>query len=326
MVVPFSVYRGMSRPLRFIPAGGCLTEVTNRTIQGRFLLRPSEEFNQIAIGILARAARRYRVQVMAAVYLSNHYHLLLWAEDAEQLSRFMNYHNGNLAREAGRLHGWRDKFWSDRYKKIWVSEEEEAQVARLKYLLSHGAKEALVARPQDWPGVHCAEALLTGQPLEGSWIHRTREGAARSRGRRSGSTTYEEAESLHFARLPCWAHLSDEAHRQRIGDLLADIEQEAVAMRRREKIRLPGRWACQWRILRQHPHSAPERLEKRPLPLVHAFRKEVRDAWRQAYGWFVAAYRRASKRLRAGERGVVFPVGCFPPGLPFVVAGGLRSP
>ncbi len=326
MSAPLAVYKGMGRQLRFIPAGGCLTEVTNRTIQGRLLLRPSKEFNQIATGILARAARRYAVKVMAAVYLSNHYHLLLWAEDAEQLSDFMAYHNGNLAREAGRLHGWSDKFWSGRYKAIWVSGEEEAQVARLKYLLSHGAKEGLVSRPQDWPGVHSAEALLTGEPLDGLWLNRRQQSATRQRTKHSESNAYAEPENLSLAKLPCWTHLSDAAYRQRIEDLLAEVDQEAAAMRRREGIWLPGRWACQWSILRQAPHSAPERFEKRPMPLVHAFRKEVRDAWRRTYGWFVTAYRRAAKRLRAGERDVVFPAGCFPPGLPFVAAAGARSP
>lgn len=290
------------------------------------MLQPSREFNQIARGILARAARRYAVKVMAAVYLSNHYHLLLWAQDAEQLSRFMHYHNGNLAREAGRLHGWDDKFWSGRYKAIWISGEEEAQVARLKYLLSHGAKEGLVARPQDWPGVHSVEALLTGEPLEGRWINRTRQSAARRRRKPTQSSTYTVPESLHLTKLPCWAHLSDRAYRHRIAALLAAIDQEATAMRRRKNIRLPNRRACRRKILRQHPHTVPERLEKRPLPLVHAFRRAVRDAFRQAYGGFVTAYRRAAERLRAGEWGVEFPVGCFPPRRPFVVAGTARSP
>ena len=326
MVTPFAVYKGMGRQLRFIPSGGCLSEVTSRTIQGRFLLRPSKEFNQIATGVLARAARRYAVKVMAAVYLSNHYHLLVWATDAEQLSNFMNYLNGNLAREAGRLHAWRDKFWSGRYQAIGVSEEAEAQVARLKYLLSHGAKEGLVARPQDWPGVHCANALVTGEPLEGQWINRTGQGIPRQKGKRPESTAYAEPESLRFAPLPCWAHLSDRAYRQRVVDLLTEIDEETTRMRRREGIQLPSRRVCVRRIQRQHPHSSPGRFDKRPAPRVHAFRKSVREALERAYGWFVAAYRRAAERLRAGELDVVFPVGCFPPGLPFVAAAGARSP
>jgi REP element-mobilizing transposase RayT len=145
----------MGRRIRFIPEGGALVEVTCRTIQGRFLLRPSEELNRIVTGVLARAARRHSVPVVGVVYLSNHFHLLLWVQHAQQLARFMGYLNGNLAREAGRLHGWRDKFWSRRYQAILVSDEEEAQRTRLKYLLAHGAKENLVQRNSSphpvWP-------------------------------------------------------------------------------------------------------------------------------------------------------------------------------
>ena len=50
----------------------------------------------------------------------------------------MNYLNGNLAREAGRLHRWREKFWSRPYRAIPVSYEPEIQIERLKYILEQG--------------------------------------------------------------------------------------------------------------------------------------------------------------------------------------------
>ncbi|MFL6260879.1 MAG: hypothetical protein ACJ76Y_14315 [Thermoanaerobaculia bacterium] len=37
-----------------------------------------------------------------------------------------------------------------------------------------------------------------------------------------------------------------------------------------------------------------------------------------AYALFVAAYRAAAEKLRAGIRDVVFPQGSFPPPMPFV--------
>src|SRR5215208_6733047 len=58
---------------------------------------------------------------------------------------FMTYFNSKLAREIGRLTGWRQKIWSRRYQAIVVSQEEEAQEARLAYVLAHGVKEQLVA-------------------------------------------------------------------------------------------------------------------------------------------------------------------------------------
>jgi len=42
-----------------------------------------------------------------------------------------------------------------------------------------------------------------------------------------------------------------------------------------------------------------------------------REFW-TGYAWFVAAFRTAAEKLRAGDRAAPFPVGSFPPGLPFV--------
>jgi hypothetical protein len=51
-------------------------------------------------------------------------------------------------------HGWKEKIWSRRFQAIVTSSEEGAQVERLRYVLSHGCKEGLVARLAEWPGVH----------------------------------------------------------------------------------------------------------------------------------------------------------------------------
>jgi REP element-mobilizing transposase RayT len=157
----------MPRLLRFIPPGGALVEVTTRTFQGRFLLTPGPALNRIIVGALARASRRHEVKVVAAAFVSNHFHLAVWVEDAEQLTAFMTLFNSKLAREVARLTGWTDKVWSRRYQAIVVSQEEGAQVDRLRYILAHGCKEGLVARLAEWPGVHAAAAILSGTPLEG---------------------------------------------------------------------------------------------------------------------------------------------------------------
>ncbi len=59
----------MPRPLRYVPPDS-LVEVTCRTLQGRFLLCPSRDLNEIVLGVLGRAAHRYRVKVCPFVYLS----------------------------------------------------------------------------------------------------------------------------------------------------------------------------------------------------------------------------------------------------------------
>jgi len=49
-----------------------------------------------------------------------------------------------------------------------------------------------------------------------------------------------------------------------------------------------------------------------------SFRREARKALWEAYAWFVAAFREAAEKLRNGDRAAKFPIGSFPPHLPFV--------
>ena len=81
----------MSRHLRFIPEGGALVEVTCRTVQGRLLLCPSPQLNNIILGVLGRAQRRYPVEIVGYVFVSSHFHLLLRVDHAKQLSEFFPF-------------------------------------------------------------------------------------------------------------------------------------------------------------------------------------------------------------------------------------------
>jgi REP element-mobilizing transposase RayT len=152
----------MPRRLRYFPDRP-LVEVTARTVQGRFLLKPSTGLREIFIGILARAAERYDVEVHAFVCLSNHYHLLCSPADAHALASLMLYLNTNLSKEAGRLHRWRGPLLQRRYQAIVVSNEDKAQIARLRYLYAYALNDplnyhdpsgllVLPANPSDLPG------------------------------------------------------------------------------------------------------------------------------------------------------------------------------
>ncbi len=306
----------MARRLRYIPPGGGLVEVTCRTLQGRLLLCPSAPLNDTVTGVLARAARLYAVEVVGFAFLSNHFHLLLSVLDALQLASFMNYLNSNLAREAGRLVQWREKFWGRRFQSILVSDEEQAQAGRLAYLLAQGVKEGLVASPFDWPGAHCARHLAEGTPVVGHWHDRTLESKALRKGILLDRKDYVIEEELTLSPLPCWRSLDPEAYRARIRDLIAEIE--AWGVKREDETGKPplGREA----VCRQNPHHEPNRIKKAPAPLVHAVAPEVRRALRKAYFAFREAYQHAARLLRAGVREVVFPEGAFPPALPFRIA------
>jgi len=307
-----------------VPEGNTLVEVTVRTSQSRLLLRPGPAVNEIILGVLGRAQRLYPVRCCSVVFMSNHWHALLQVDDALQLARFMQHVDGNLSSEIGRkeMHDWPSTMWSRRYQSIVVSDEEGAQVERLRYHLAHGVKECLVDQVKRWPGVHFAKSILGGKPLKGLWFNRTEEFAARNRGDDFGRLKYAEEEVLKLSQLPCWADLTPEQYRERIAELVEEIEAEARTDREARGIEPWGVEA----ILRQDPHTRPNQTKKSPAPACHAGSKGFRKKFWEEYSAFVADFREAAEKLKAGEWPVRFPLGSFPPGLPFVSAYAAQPP
>ena len=121
-------------------------------------------------------------------------------------------------------------------------------------------------------------------------------------------------ERLVFSPLPCWAHLPLTERRQRVADLIAEIEEEGERERQRKGKRSLG----VDKILQADPHFRPGKVEKSPKPRFHALTAEVFELMRQAWSEIIAAFREASARLLSGELDVDFPEGTFPPHLPFI--------
>lgn len=288
-----------------------MVEVTSRAIHSRYLLRPSPLLREITLGILGRAQRLHSVTLHGFVFLSTHYHLLLTVDDAQQLARFVGYLNSNLAREVGRLHQWPERIWGRRYEAIVVSDEEEAQVGRLHYLLQQGCKEGLVGDPCEWPGATSVPAMLDGRQLTGTWFDRTAEWRA-NRGHGT-SQTFPQQERVLLSPLPAWASVPEVDYRRRVRSLVDAIRTDSAARvraTRRPPLGVDG-------VLRQDPHQAAADRARTPAPLVHAASREAFLAFRQAFGAFVAAYRSASAAWRSDPTTWAFPAGCFPPAHPF---------
>jgi hypothetical protein len=202
---------------------------------------------------------------------------------------------------------------------IEVSDEEAAQIARLRYILSHGPKENLVPRCRDWPGLQCIDALTEGKTLKGIWRDRSLEYEAKRCGKEElDPEAFMKSYTLRLNPLPCWQHLSDEEVQRRICDMVNEVDAETA-----RRVVLNGKVPLGAAAIRgQHPHERPARSKKSPAPAVHAASKAVRKQLKEAYRLFVAAYREAADRLRSGDFSVIFPVDCFPPPRPYV---GLAS-
>jgi hypothetical protein len=157
--------------------------------------------------------------------------------------------------------------------------------------------------------------LLAGEwTVQGTWYDRRREYALRRGGKEAADDDYTSQETLTLTPLPCWKDLSPERYRQRIENLVGEIIGEAEQARAQTGASPLGAEE----VCRQNPETRPTKMKKSAAPLFHAFRKKVRQELYEAYATFVAAFREAADLLRAGTKTYRFPIGCFPPGLPFV--------
>ena len=293
--------RDVGRKLRLRDNESGIVELTSRCIQGRFLMRPSPIVNDRILGIIGRAQRMTQIRLHAFVYLSNHDHGLCGTDSVQQMSAFKGFVNGNIARELGREHDWKEKFWGRRYHSASVADTEQDQQKRLRYILSNGCKEGLVDSPLDWPGVSSAWALSRGiWTLEGTWIDRSSD-------RNNGPKRVKE--TVQLSPMPFMESWTPKEQRQWFVDTIREIEEETRATRRKERRRSLGIK----RIERQNPHDKPESFEHSPAPLFHATDADERHKLEYAREMKEAQYRYAAQRLKHGQTDAEFPSDCFLP-------------
>ena len=281
--------------------------ITSRTIQSRFLMAPSDKTNELIGGILARAVRQCQVELFAYVFTSNHFHAMVRAPSPVAMSRFMQRLQSNIAVKVGRLVGWRGRFFARRYSAEPIV-DEASQVERLQYILSHGVKEGLVSRCQQWPGLSCAKALLEGGRAS---AHHWRNWTSRWKMEvdedvnvdRFSEACPSEAETLELTPLPCWAAFSAQDRSRLVAQLVAAINGAA-----------PNATAEDTRhITEQDPHGSPIKTKHAPRPKAHASTKQLWIEAVRRYRDFVAAFRRASREWLAGVFEVEFPPYSFRP-------------
>ncbi|HET9036085.1 MAG TPA: transposase [Myxococcaceae bacterium] len=276
-----------------------------RCLHGRLFLRPSERTNEVLGGVLARAVRLTGVELFAFAFASNHVHLLVRAPE-RNLSEFMQHLLTNISKKVGTLVGWRGAFWERRYSAEPVL-DDEALLGRIRYILSHGVKEGLVASCREWPGLTSLAMMLDGRPRPFLWFHWSDRWKQRKAGK--PCSRFDEkcarTEELVLRTVPHPAFRDARTRRQLLERLVQGIEEQWSSLHRSFRGRA-------W-VLAQRPQDRPERPARSPRPLCHTTSRKLFDEFRQQVHDYVAAFMSASQRWRSGDFNVPFPVGANRP-------------
>lgn len=286
----------MGRRPRFVKPS-TMFEITARTVEGRRLFRPVPALTAAVLSVLGRSLALFAVELHAFIYLSNHLHLLGTFLDGALMQRFMRHLNRNTALAAKAITGWTGDVWC-RYSPIPVLDDRAAD-RRLRYVMSNGVKEGLVAHPLEWPGPSSAHAFLSGEPISTEWIHRPPRGPA-----------VIDTNRIALAPLPGWTGWPQEERTRRARDLLDGIADQARGERQ-------GRPVLGVQALRSLDPFEPTSLDARPAPIAHASSRTLVDAYGRELKSFVTAHRQAGDEQNRSRRPAAYPPFGFPAAVPY---------
>ena len=298
--------------------------IISRTRGNLFLFRPDIEGVQrkIVAGVLREAQDQYgNIANYATSLMSNHLHTLLAAKfgDPRTISDYMRFIKGELTRRWNKEIGWSGSAWDGFIAAAVVS--PEAQIRALKYTMSQTVKEGLVATPQEWPGFHCAESLVSGDPVKGFWFDGIGYGKKFHAEKQKNNPspvlrdTYKLPREFTFDKLPALSHLNDAAYRETMADFVDEIVAEGIEARD-GKEPLGAEAVCAVNRLTPAPVPVPPWFKERKRmvvwddPTVPEVKEYLGRYWR-----YQTDFREAADLWKHTQPRVAFPPLSFVPGL-----------
>ncbi len=251
------------------------------------MLPDSPQVNETIVGVVARGQRVYDMAIHGVAFLSNHFHMVVTGRNPEQVAGFMQYVKANLTRRINKIRARSGTMWHRRYDLVPVEAEQHAQVQVLAYVLAHGAKEGLVSRAEDWPGISSTAELIAGAKAQtGMW----------------GTREKRDAVSIQLTPLPGAKWESAEQRR-------AELQCAMDACVARSEAPDPGPDAAR-RLKRGDWRTTVDEPQGRREPHDGGGRK-MPESFRAAYDEIVARYTAAARAHVEGEA-CEFPAWTFP--------------
>ncbi len=294
----------MPRPIRIYESPNSIYFVTNRCLEARYLLVPTEKVNTIVLGCLARAVQRHEIDLFAFVFMSNHFHLLVRAPD-NNLNKFMCFFQGLLARKLNLEHGREGKFFHRRYSAEPVLDSESV-LGRYCYIAGNPCLSNLVSCPKDWPGQSSHKYLLSGRAITGKWIDRTLLAKMRRKRRWVEEKEAEKQFTFSLAPLPGFENLGDSRAVEKLDHAVCRYLKQASRQGGKRKV------LGVERILALKHTQRPEYPKKSPRPPCHCRCPKIRAEFLQRRRDITRAHRTAMQRAMHMSHSL--PLGTFAPG------------
>jgi putative transposase len=122
--------------------------LTHRCHKREFLLKFAVDRDRYC-RLLYETARRFRISVLDYIITSNHIHLLVWSHHGQEISRAMQYLQGEFGQYYNMRKSRQGAFWTDRFSSTRI--QSGAHLSRcLFYIDFNMVRAGVVAHPGDW--------------------------------------------------------------------------------------------------------------------------------------------------------------------------------
>ena len=294
----------MAHRLRFLHPN-VVYEMVRRTARGRYAFRPSVALTRELRGVIGEAQRRFpQVRVHTWYWLSTHFHCLISVDGphgANAVAGWLNYVMSQSARVAQAINGVRGRIWERKPCRLIAIRDDARLRERAKYIMAQGPAAGLVARPNQWPGLHTCDALCRGERLIGYLGSAAlRRQAARQK---VPMVTIAPRREIRLSPLPTHAGWPEHRRQRWYRELEREIIEEAAAAFPGKRYRPPAYFTT------VDPETEKP-LKDSPAPQcwVSEGNHEARRTWKAKVRAFTDAWRAALAAWVGGGQA------CFPPG------------
>lgn len=313
----------MTLPRRVLP--GTTYFVSRRCFGRQFLLKPSPVVRQVLTYALAYAAQVHGVEVHGWIVLSNHLHLVC-TDVRGELPKFMQLMNVLIARALNFHYGRSESFWAPGSYSAIPLTDTETLLDKLSYMFTNAVGAGLVARPEQWPGVHTLPEDMGTLVLEverpgfffrnrgadESGEEKAETARARARRRAGSRDPLPERVELRFTLPPLLREGMTLAQAQALARSALEAYMERILEERRA--RRERRFLGAKAVLAQSPFDTPWGSAVPDGSLNP--RIACRDRWRRQaltadLVQFYEEHRKARQAFQQGKHRVLFPAGTW---------------
>lgn len=289
-----------------------VVHITNRCWEGLPFV-PNRFIRRLLDGVLARAQTLYPVTIVCYLFMGNHYHIII-AGDANRISSFANYLDGEIAKRMMRLFParWGSKFWAGRFKEQALP-NTEAVIQKIAYVFCNPLRARLVSDLHSYPGASSIDALRSQDhktsklhsftfpryfaQLKNGYVSR-RQDLGLCKGLQKNSAGFCELSTDLFGWTKCFKDVIDRKA------ILARIE----ALTAEQSLKAKTEGVIGAKNLSSRPLDRPHRPEKKRTdrtPFVdcpdpearmlyiadyRAFQQQAREAWKSVKRGYVASW------------------------------------